>query len=241
MNDTELDEFLDSWTTPRVPVSLRETVYHRFLKRQDSRSMWATGFFKGGRKRHLAVSLAGVALVLFGITQALPQTLRLTSDLSRIPYSVESDFIRLSEDGSPAVESSIVSYADQYGNEIILSTTFPGRRLRTVFRRSFDALGFILMQVSLPFRSGVEKQRRIQETKNLVHSDCALNAVVVGHETILNYPATAVEFRLINGEKVTIWRAAALGCFTLRMMSEVAGPDGKFHVVWLKEATKVSK
>ena len=63
---------------------------------------------------------------------------------------------------------------------------------------------------------------------------------VVGRETILNYPTTAVELHLGEQQKLTFWTAPSLGCFALRMTSEMRGADGAFHLTTVKQALKVT-
>ncbi|MEO8593185.1 MAG: hypothetical protein ABI759_07680 [Candidatus Solibacter sp.] len=241
MNDAELDELLSLWITPAPAATLREAAWSRYVHPPSNRLEWLRGPLRVLGRHRLAASVGCAALVLFGVAQALPQALNLTPYLAPLPYVVESNFIRPSEDGPQAVESSMLSYMDQYGSEIVLSTTFPGHGWRTVFRRTLDGLGFILMQVSLPFRNGAEKQRRMQVTQEMIRSDCSRGGAVVGFETILNYPATAVALHENDHEKLTMWRAPALGCFPLRVLSEVANANGKYQVAWWREAVRVMK
>ena len=67
-----------------------------------------------------------------------------------------------------------------------------------------------------------------------------LSGSVVGRETILNYPATAVELHLGERQKLTFWTAPSLGCFALRITSEMRGADGAFHLATVKQAMKVT-
>jgi hypothetical protein len=64
-----------------------------------------------------------------------------------------------------------------------------------------------------------------------------LEGTVVGHETILNHPTTAIELRY--PPKLTVWTAPDLGCFALRITSEVQRPDGSFRLENLKQALRV--
>jgi hypothetical protein len=70
-------------------------------------------------------------------------------------------------------------------------------------------------------------------------NDC-VEGSVVGRETILNYPTTAVELRLGDQRKMTLWSAPDLGCFALRVTSEVRRPDGSFHLMTVKQARRVT-
>jgi hypothetical protein len=71
---------------------------------------------------------------------------------------------------------------------------------------------------------------------------------VVGRETILGYPTTAVERSVSNpratqerpAARMTLWMAPDLGCFALRIRTEEQGPDGTFHLVSGKQALKVT-
>ncbi len=62
---------------------------------------------------------------------------------------------------------------------------------------------------------------------------------VVGTETILNHPTTAVQLPM-RPNRMTLWLAPDLGCFALRITSETMRPDGSFHVWQMKQAVKVT-
>jgi hypothetical protein len=67
-----------------------------------------------------------------------------------------------------------------------------------------------------------------------------LDGAIVAHETILDYPTTAVQPRMGGSVKMTWWTAPALGCFALRITTEEKQPDGAFHLVSEKRALRVN-
>lgn len=241
MNDTELDEMLDQWSVPPAPASLRAGVRAGFAASPSQTAppgvpvRWRWAFAPGLRKALPAACMIGVGAFLWMVTQALSQTLPAV----RIPYTVDSEFVRYGGDGSPSVEVYITSY-NENGREIILSRSFPGQPLRTAFASTLDAVEFVVVKLALPFQNDADRERRSKAAAELVRDGCA-HGMVVGHETILTYPATAVESRISNGGRLTVWRAPALGCFMLRAMSEAAGPNGTYRVEWVHRAIQVTQ
>jgi hypothetical protein len=66
-----------------------------------------------------------------------------------------------------------------------------------------------------------------------------VDGIVVGVETILGHPTTAVQTNS-RPHRLTMWLAPDLGCFALRINSERARPDGSFYVWQTKQAVKVT-
>ncbi len=66
-----------------------------------------------------------------------------------------------------------------------------------------------------------------------------LEGAVVGSETILNHPTTAVQLPM-RPNRMTLWLAPDMGCFALRITSETMRPDGSFRVWQMKQAVKVT-
>jgi hypothetical protein len=66
-----------------------------------------------------------------------------------------------------------------------------------------------------------------------------MEGTVVGSETILNHPTTAVQLPM-RPNRMTLWLAPDMGCFALRITSETMRPDGSFHVWQMKQAVKVT-
>jgi hypothetical protein len=66
-----------------------------------------------------------------------------------------------------------------------------------------------------------------------------MEGTVVGSETILNHPTTAVQLPM-RPNRMTLWLAPDMGCFALRITSETMRPDGSFRVWQMKQAVKVT-
>jgi hypothetical protein len=66
-----------------------------------------------------------------------------------------------------------------------------------------------------------------------------MEGTVVGSETILNHPTTAVQLPM-RPNRMTLWLAPDLGCFALRITSETMRSDGSFRVWQMKQAVKVN-
>jgi hypothetical protein len=66
-----------------------------------------------------------------------------------------------------------------------------------------------------------------------------MEGTVVGSETILNHPTTAVQLPM-RPNRMTLWLAPDLACFALRITSETMRPDGSFRVWQMKQAVKVN-
>lgn len=122
----------------------------------------------------------------------------------------------------------------------------------TAIGRGLDAVGYLWSQTVRPFLVNAELRDRVSaqasvssgsghvgNASDLLRAGCA-NGPVVGRETILNHPTTAVERSLIDSFRVTLWMAPDLGCFALRITSEELRPDGIFHIVTVKQALKVT-
>jgi hypothetical protein len=280
MNDTELDEMLDQWSAPPPSASLRANVRAGFASRQaqDKRPgmlvRWSAGciraFAPGARKILFAMAtLAVVTLVVTLVgTPALPQTSPV-----RIPYSVDSEFVRYADDGSRSVEMHSTSYT-QNGAETLLSRSIPGLGFETALGRALDATLPLWQRIMTPLVASpadLEKMKRARLQNIGFVTGCAYRTcfvinhyyfgkaaagaagcvagAVVGRETILNYPTTAVQppSYLTHSDhpnygrrRMTLWMAPDLGCFALRITSEEQRPDGAFHVVTVKQALKVT-
>jgi hypothetical protein len=271
MNDAELDEVLDQWRVPPVPASLRERVRtglaasrspaapHRVLVGRRS------AFVPSARKTLVAATIVAVGAFLFAVTQALSQT----PPPVRIPYTVDSEFIRYGDDGSPAVEMYSTSYTNQNGGEILLSRSIPGHPFETAVGRTLDATLPLWQRMILPFAVSSEdmakyRKMRLSRPPSIgVITGCddwsclviqhwgfrraaagagtaCVDGAVVGHETILNYPTTAVESLVWDRRRITLWMAPELGCFALRITTEVLRPDGTYHLEKGKQALKVT-
>jgi hypothetical protein len=271
MNDTELDEMLEQWSVPPAPASLRAGVRAGFAASPPQTAppgmpvRWRWAFAPGLRKALPAACMIGVGAFLWMVTQALSQT----PPAIRIPYTVDSEFVRYGDDGSRAVEMYSTSYTSQNGAEILLSRSIPGHPFGTSVAWALDAALPVWQRLILPFVVSSKdmemyrkmKQSGVQQVTVVPGCDdwtclviqhwgfrraaggtgnACMDGTVVGHETILNYPTTAVERRLGDRLKMTLWMAPDLGCFALRITSEALRPDGSFHLWQTKQALKVT-
>jgi hypothetical protein len=249
MNDTELDQILDTWTAPPPPPSLRQNL--RAAGRQ----------FRAPRpKKHMFVAaiLAAAALLLV-VAQARPG-----SPPVRIPYTVDSEFIRYANDGSSSIEMYTTSYQVD-GAEIIRSRSIPGHPFGTALRRTLDAAlplwSRLMARLTVDPETLERLRRRIPHTVGAVvgcDPSCLLlqhyffaravpgvdpgcmDGAVVDRETLLDYPTAAVRFPLGENQRMTWWTAPDLGCFALRITTEQKQPDGTFRLVREKRALRVN-
>ena len=268
MNDTELDEMLDTWQAPAVPASLRENVRAGFAANlqqrplRDRRPRWVTKWPRSARKGMFAGAAVGAGLLLLIVTQALPQPL----PPENIPYTVDSEFLRYADDGSPSVEMYLTSYTNQNGAEALVSRSLPNHPFGTALGRTLDATLPAWQRLILPLTvtsAELEKIKKSRPPSIGFITGCAdwtclllnryffrkpaigggnecVEGTVVGRETILNYPTTAVELRGWDGSKTTLWMAPELGCFALKITSEDQRPDGSFHLEKAKQALKIT-
>lgn len=227
MNDTELDNLLNTWTTPDPPPSLRARVRAGYAtlvpkpRRRFRLSFWAIAF--------------AFAAFLVVLTAAFPQTVKLIVPAAKIPYIVETDTNTYNKDGSLLHEVQMTSYI-RNGRVIILSRT-PGNPLVTFAMRSLNAAYSL-------FFSPVDPQRWAE----FVASGCSSVGTVVGHETILGYQTTVTVHLspsydggvVQNGRKITLWQAPDLGCFELKRVHEQQNPDGTYRLADEHHAIKVT-
>lgn len=174
MNDTELDEILDSWTAPPAPASLRERARGGFSAAMEQKTIpvarvsWKTAFARRARKALLAVAVVALGAFVLVVTQAVPQTRRLVSPPVRAPYVVDSEFVQYADDGSSEVVMHTTSYS-QDGTEVLLSRTLPGNPIGTAIARTLDA-GFPHIGLESPLRGlppeFVERRRALLADPN---------------------------------------------------------------------------
>ena len=242
MNDTELDQLLNTWSVPPVPASLRVSVRAGLAARPERRR------FPGVR---VLITAAGICVFLLAVTLALPQTLRLVSPPVRPPYIVDSDVVRYAADGTSSVEVQVGSY-NKNGSEIVLYKVSPSF-LNTMWL-DMEAAGSVVSRLTLPFVFSPEQLEAIRSTAfvttgfehyrlgsaaALLSTGCVIGPVV-GHETILDHPTVAVQSVLDDRRRMTMWMAPDLGCFALRITTEERRPDGTFRLVRKKQAAKVT-
>jgi hypothetical protein len=249
MNDIELDEMLDRWTSPAAPASLSAKVRANCdsrPKRRTRSGVWA---------------YAGIAAILLVGVRAFPQKLTLLSSGARIPYTVDSEFFQRREDGSTEVAIYSSSYSRE-GREVFLSKSVPGDPWGTVMLRARDfgaALLRPIQELSLPLVASPEQIQKVRALARIVdctggnctggwilgnrtellRSGCEL-APVAGHETILGYPTVAIQRGIGSKRRMTVWMAPALGCFPLKSMVEEQQVDGAFHAIRGRRALKIT-
>jgi len=145
MNDTELDEMLDTWSAPAAPASLREHVRAGFIAGIEEKRIpaaprrSASAFARRARKSLLVVAVVVLGAFALVVTRAVPQTIKLVSPQVQAPYTVDSEFVRYTGDeGAGEVEMYTTSYS-QDGIEVLLSRTLPGNAIGTAIARTLDA------------------------------------------------------------------------------------------------------
>jgi len=256
MNETELDELLDTWTAPPPPASLRESVqvgYAADRERKKSPGVlhWITAFMPSARKSLVAAAILAVGALFLVVTLAIPQTHRLISPPVRIPYIVDSEVVRYRDDGTSSVEVSLGSYNNN-GRETILYEISPS--FLTGIRLALNEVGLVVGRLTLPFVVSPELLKKAESTAfvsagfeqyrcgnaaALLGAGC-VDGPVISHETILGHPTVAVQPNFSDSQRVTLWMAPDLGCFALRITREEKRPDGTFRLVIRKQAIKVT-
>jgi hypothetical protein len=260
MNDTELDELLNSWKTPPVPASLRRGVQAGIAanRRRPLHGLTA------GWKLWTAAAAAIVAAVVLAGSNAFPERSGLP------PFTVDSEITRypgsnLGEGYLEPKSAAMTSY-NQDGSEIILSWSSLDPPLdaavteaATVFHdgigrimRGFHrfVLGFVLTPDQIERRKNfavvhptTSHSWTVGERATLVSSGCrslGQGDKLVGEEVILNYPTVAAQHDIGGGRLMTLWMAPELSCFALRAKIEAQQPDGSRTTMSEKKAVKVT-
>ena len=271
MNDTELDEILNRWIVAAPAPALRENVRAAFVAAQPVtaprvfKERERLAFLPAARRALLAAALVVVGVFLFVAVQALSQT----PPPVHIPYTVDSEFLRYGDDGTPTVEMLSTSYPGPYGGEVVLSRSIPGNSLATAAARTLDAVLPAWQRLILPFTvspKDMEKFKKMRqsgiETVGVISgcadrtclvinhwgfrkpaagtSNACVEGDVVGSETILSHATTGIQRSLGSEGRITLWMAPDLGCFALRITTEALRPDGTVRLVQTKQALKVT-
>jgi len=206
MNETELDDLLDTWTAPPPPASLRQSVQAGFAAGHERTRVRAPR----ARKRLFAAAILCAAALLLVVAQAHPGA------PVRIPYIVDSEFVRHGNDGSSSIDMYTESY-ELNGREILKSRSIPGGPFGTVVGRAADATLPIWYRLMARWTADAETLERLrQHASHAVgviggcDASClvleryffaraaagagsaCIEGAVVGHDTILNFPVTAV-------------------------------------------------
>ena len=241
MNDTDLDNLLNTWTTPDPPPSLRGR----------ARAGYATLTPKPRHRFRLSFWIFGFAALLFILTAALPKTVELVVPAQKIPYTVDTDTTTFMRDGT-VHELRMTTYM-RNGVEIILART-PGNPLWTSVMNAFSLVRSPVdpHQWAEFVASGCSKVRDIRMAIHGVTTPPGRVigvGTVVGHETILGYQTTVTEHvspsgdagdALKDGRIITLWQAPDLGCFDLKMVHEQKNSDGTHRLVEERHALKVT-
>jgi hypothetical protein len=248
MSETELDNLLNTWTTPDPPPSLRGR----------ARAGYATLTHKPRRRFRLSFWMTlGFAALLLILTAALPKTVELVVPAQKIPYTVDTDYTTFMRDGT-VHELRMTTYM-RNGVEIFLART-PVQNYPAAGNRLWPSVlnAFSLVFSSVDPRqwaefvaSGCISDHGIGLTEPWVRHGDAARAVgtVVGHETILGYRTTVTEHvmpsgdvghALKDGRIITLWQAPDLGCFDLKMVHEEKNSDGTHRLVEERHAIRVT-
>ena len=180
-------------------------------------------------------AVLGVAACVWAI-QVFPQTLTLASPLVRVPYTVDSVFIRHADDGKSAIDMHSTSYLHN-GREIQLSSSLPSHPFATAIRRMLDATGFVLFQLKAVFHPDAERAESAAAAVR--RGNGCVDGPVVGRETILNYPTVAIEY-VDTADRITVWMSPELECFPLKMTYDERRPDSTFREAMERRALKVT-
>jgi hypothetical protein len=254
MNDTELDDLLDRWTVPPIRASLRESMHAEFAARHEGN--WVRE--PRTRRHRFAAAILCAAVLLLVIAKAHPVA------PVRVPYIVDSEFVRYANDGSSAIEMHTKSY-ELNGAEILISRSIAGDPVRSMLGRTLDTAIPIWSRVVARMTVDAPTLDRVRQAAHrtvgaitgcaasclvLEHHGFAraagadaptacLDGTTVDHETILNYATTGVQPRMGGSVRMTWWMSPELGCFALRITTEERQPDGTWRLVREKRAVHV--
>lgn len=251
--DPELEWVRHSWDAPPPTADFHTRVLKAYAGEAFTRRKPAASWMAPLFRMAAVVILAGAAFLAI-VAVALPQT----SSAISPPWTVDSEILHYGEDGASSVEMYMTSYS-VHAAEILLSKTVPGSPLKTVVGRALEAIGTLPVFVSA--RENKIRQSHLRHefitrcnmgclvVNYAVYSKAerqwtgCLPGTVVGHERILDYPTEAVRqsWEPRNGHgRVTMWTAADLECFALKVTYEEQLPDGTFRLVSEKRALRVN-
>jgi hypothetical protein len=248
MNDTELDEMLDSWKSPAVPASLREGVRDGIAagRRKPLRAIAA-----GWKLWTAAAAAAIVAIVILAGNNAFPERAGLP------PYTVESEIHRYSGSHLEPETATMTSF-NQDGSEVVLSWSSPDHPLEAALTEMVQDFSIGIKRIHPLMLTPDQIARRqsmavvhptvtqswtVGDRTVLVNSGCralGLRDKLLGEEIILSYPTVAVQHDIGGGWMMTLWMAPDLSCFALRAKIEAQQPDGSWTTVSEKKAVKVT-
>jgi hypothetical protein len=270
MNDTELDELLDTWKTPPLPRSLKETVHARIAAKRRRRpwellSAW----------RLLTAGAAAAALVFL-----LANTSAFSEKVSPPPYTVDSEITlypvqrvfmlqprpnsdsRVSRCWSCWIgsgpESALMTSFNQAGTEVVLSWSAPGHPFEGAVWAAKLAASNAIGRVTRRFLltpdeeaergdfavvySAVGQSWTVGERATLLNSGCQPSdrQGKVVGQEVILNYPTIAAQHDYWKTRMTLWMAPELSCFALRATVEVQQQDGTWTLVSEKRAVKVT-
>jgi hypothetical protein len=266
--DPELKSMAAEWVAPPPAADFHSRVlkaFDRGFGRIPWWRRWRAAFVPRTRKGLFAGTVVTAGVFFFVVTQTAPQILGLASPPARIPWTVDSEFVRYAADGSSSVEMHSRSY-EVNSNEILLKRSLPGGTFMTLIGRGLDRALPAWSRLITPFAAhGDLAEKRKQAgavgrsvgfitgcdagclllehygwAKNSASSSGCIDGAVVGRETILNHPTAAVRQRWTEHGRMTLWMAPDLDCFALRVTYEEQLPDGSFRLASAKHAVRVN-
>jgi len=260
MNDTELDELLNTWKAPPVRRSWREGVQTGIARKQRKP---LRELLTGGRLLFAGASAALVILVV-------ANTSGFSRKFSPPPYTVDSEinfysdfavpsgcgFCSLHPVRLPPKHVLMTSY-NTAGSEVLLTWSAPNERLVAAFWAARSAVARTIDNVarSIPLKPELESADNyavvytwVAHTEtlglrdDLVNSGClpsSRRGEVVGQDVILNYRTVMARYNS-GGSRTLLWMAPKLSCFALRARVEEQQQDGSWTLLSEKKAVKVT-
>ncbi len=239
MNDTELDEILNQWKDPQVRTAWSTEVRSGLLRKPVRRTFgqWAAGLWPGFGKGLIAVTSAGVCLLI--ATAAFPQVSGLFSPGVR--FVVEGETTGYAENG--AIQSTRrTSFARIGIHALPLERTDSDNPLVNLTGGMFNLIHTTLVQVA-PSLIYHHIDSDLARHSILLKNGCVGGGWnVIGQETILGHLTTIVRTGGggKGGTRETQWVAPDLDCAGLKLILEDPRPDGTYYVSYQEHATKIT-
>jgi hypothetical protein len=254
MNDTELDELLNTWKTPEPSASMRERVRAGVAVKPARPSR---PWFPGWRWVTAGAAVAAAVLIIVN-------TSAFSAKPSPPPYTVDSE-ITLYDNvpgwlnvGYSGPQTATMTSYNQAGTEVLLAWNSPDHpfdgAVWTAALAWSNVVGKITRQFLLSNDENAERELRsvvhvtVGKTLDIGLRDSLLNTgcqpperrgEVIGHEVLLSYP-TIVTRQDYYKRRVILWMAPELSCFALRARVELEQADGSWKLESEKKAVKVT-
>jgi hypothetical protein len=262
MNETELDELLNSWGTPAPRNSLRESIHMEVeitTRRPPRRFLtWRMG---------VVAAVVVLAVMLVDSNAFSKKTRR---------YQVDSQVLYFGASNSAAgppwflaaePDSPIVSSYNDDGSEVILGWASPDHpmittlwKTRLVVSDTYDKFKRRFLSVvehldprsvappdtdenvfAFVYPARIDDKVALGRRAYLLLSNCRPSFrgwEVRGQDTMLDYVTTvAIEER--QNSRLTLWMAPELSCFALRATIEAKQPDGSWVLMSEKKAIRI--